>query len=112
MDNCIIDESDTDEGNRKDDFMNDYDLFKKFYNQYRKGINKEGNLAYMQMFFNEYPVSCQLEKITQAVDVLQITKVKHITKSLDITQDEDLKVYMKVIELRNNLMNKHNITIT
>ena len=111
IDNCIIDENEKDTGSIQDDFKSDYYLFKKFYNQYRKGINKEGNLEYMKMFFNVYPVSCQLEEITKAVEILQITKVKHILKSLDITKDEDLKVYMKIIELRNNLMNKHNKTI-
>lgn len=112
IDNCIIDDNDKNEGSIQDDFKSDYDLFLFCKDQYFKGFNKEANLEYMIFFFDEYPAPYQPGEVIKAVESLQAAKADKIIKSLDMRNDEDIKVYIKVIEIRNELLKKHKQTLS
>ncbi len=112
IDNCIIDDNDKYEGIIQDDFKSDYDLFIFCKDQYFKGFNKEVNLEYMIFFFNEYPASYQPGEVIKAVESLQAAKADKMIKELDMSDEDDIKVYIKVIEMRNELLKKHKQTLS
>lgn len=89
-------------------FESDYEMFCHARTEILENRNIELWQPIFLEFIKQYP-HYKKNEVTKAVEILQATKSKHLLKELNMSDDLDIKVYMQIIEYRNNILNKYNL---
>jgi hypothetical protein len=106
----MIEDAEPDDDHSTSSFKSDLKMFFHAAEELKKG-NMEW-LEYFHAFREAYPIPFNPKDVIKAVELLEASKTKHIVKQLDMSNDEDIKVYQKIIELRNQILQKHNLNLS
>lgn len=105
IDDAIVDDCDYDNANF---FQSDFKMFCHARIEIIENRNIELWTPIFLDFIKRYP-HYKKDEVTKAIEILQATKSKHLLKELNMSDDLDIKVYMQIIEYRNNILNKYNL---
>jgi hypothetical protein len=105
MENCEVEESDDCSTHF---FKSDYAFFKTAVFNIKKNIAVDAWMEVFNNFFHQYP-TFKKDECIKTVELFQASKSNHLLKNLDMTNDLDIKVYMEIIKLRNDIYSRHNI---
>lgn len=106
----MIEDAEPDDDDSTNSFKSDLKMF--FYAAKELKNGKMEWLEYFLAFREAYPIPFNQEDVKKSIELLEASKAKHIIKQLDMSNDEDIKVYQKIIELRNQILQKHNLNLS
>ena len=106
----MIEDAEPDDDDSTNSFKSDLKMFFHAAKELKKG--KMEWLEYFLAFREAYPIPFNQEDVKKSIELLEASKAKHIIKQLDMSNDEDIKVYQKIIELRNQILQKHNLNLS
>jgi len=107
----MIEDAEPDDDDSLNFFKQDFEIFKLAVREIKAGRNTEEWFPIFHSFIERYQPQFKIQDAIKSLELLQASKAKHIVKQLDMSNDEDIKVYQKIIELRNQILQKHNLNL-
>lgn len=106
-------ESDICQNDSLDFYESDREHLLHCFDRIKQGKGIDDHFTFVQYFLSRYPLKYNIKSIEKSTALFQVkksTKLLNKLKSSDMS-DIDLKTYAKILEIRTDLVNKHELNL-